>query len=132
MRTVLVSLLIVFMILAMSCGKDEVGPVISGDTTHPTFASIQTTVFTPSCATSSCHGGRERPTLSDGAAYNNIVNISSSQNVLYIVPGDPDASYLYRKLIGSSISGGIMPVGLSMPKTKIDSIRVWIELGARR
>ncbi len=42
-----------------------------------------------------------------------------------------DNSYLFRKLTGVSISGGLMPRrGSALSAAVIDSIRVWIENGA--
>ena len=64
----------------------------------------------------------------------NLVNIASLQqgNVLRVAPGDPDASYLVRKVQGTAgISGQRMPlVGPPLDQATIDQIRSWIAAGA--
>lgn len=119
-----------------SCSDDPAGP--SNGTGNPppgtraTFSSIQATVFTPTCAKSNCHGGVQEPTLSAGLAHDAIVLVPSSQGLNYIEPGDPDNSYLYRKILGVNITGLRMPRDGPpyLADSVIDSIRVWIEQGA--
>lgn len=97
------------------------------------FSSIQDTVFNASCALSGCHiAGGQSPNLSQGVAYNAIVNIPSSEGLDQIEPGDADDSYLFIKISnGPGISGDVMPQG-SPPLSQAiqDSIRAWIENGA--
>ena len=108
------------------------------DTTEPVsitpeFSSIQKNVFTPLCATSRCHDGLQAPNLSEGLAYNNIVNILNTQvsGLSRVKPGNPNNSYLYLKLINSSIEGSRMPIDSPpLSRSATDSIRVWIERGA--
>lgn len=98
-----------------------------------TFAAIQDSVFTPTCAVPACHGGSQRPNLQEGAAYANTVNIPNlNGDFNYIMPGDPDNSYLYMKLTGDSrISGDRMPYqGIPLTQAVLDSIRLWIANGA--
>ena len=96
-----------------------------------TFGSIQAEVFTPKCAKSGCHNGVQSPNLSAGQAYANLVNRLSSAGIDYIEPGQPNSSYLYRKITGMNISGSRMPLNASpLSAAAIDSIRVWIEKGA--
>jgi len=120
---------ITIVLLALACGGDSVtGPTTISNTT---FTSIQQEVFTPTCAITGCHNGSERPNLSSGVAYNNIVNVQSTQSSDYVEPGDPDNSYLYRKITGVNISGVLMPRGGSrLSEAVVDSIRIWIENGA--
>ena len=98
------------------------------------FSSIQQNVFTPICATSRCHGGLEVPNLSEGLAYDNIVNVLNTQvsGFSRIKPGDPDSSSLFLKLLDSDkISGSRMPIDLPpLSPAAIDSIRLWIKRGA--
>lgn len=80
-------------------------------------ANIQS-IYNHSCATStSCHIG---PTsgaalqLTQGASYGATVNVPSTQQprLRLVKPGDPDASYLVRKVEGGpGISGLLMPQG---------------------
>ena len=96
------------------------------------FSAIQDSVFTESCASSSCHGGLIAPDLSPGSAYNNIVNKPGSAGDDYIEPGNPVQSYLFRKLTGENINGSRMPDGLPpLDPVVLDSIRQWILNGAQ-
>ncbi|MBM3262485.1 MAG: hypothetical protein FJY97_03545 [candidate division Zixibacteria bacterium] len=96
-----------------------------------TFSAIQSQVFTPQCALSGCHAGTETPNLSAGVAYNNIVNVASTQTLDYIEPGNSTTSYLYKKLTGSGIVGNAMPRGgAALSTARLDSIRAWIDRGA--
>jgi hypothetical protein len=114
----------------LACGDDS-GTNPTNVSTLSTFSSIRTNVFTPVCAVSGCHNGSERPNLSASVAYANIVNVPSTQGLDYIEPGNPDNSYLYRKLAGVNIVGDRMPRGRApLPQAAIDSIRVWIQKGA--
>lgn len=47
--------------------------------TMTTFSTIQSDVFTKSCAFAACHGGTENPLLTTGNAYNELVNKPSLQ-----------------------------------------------------
>lgn len=45
----------------------------------------------------------------------------------FVVPGDPDGSYLLAKLTGKNIKGDIMPVGDDpLPPAEIELVRTWI------
>lgn len=98
---------------------------------EPTLDSIQQNIFTPSCATAGCHITGSPPfglDLSEGNAYANLVNIASGQfSTLDLVePGDPDNSYLIRKLEAQG-SGALMPLGRPpLPQDEIAIIRQWI------
>jgi hypothetical protein len=106
-----------------------------------TFATLQRKVFTPSCATLSCHGAGNAGgmTLAAGAAYANLVGVPPSNSaalaagLLRVVPGDPDRSFLLRKLEGTlgPDEGQAMPrVGSQLPPKLIDLVRRWIAAGA--
>ena len=97
-----------------------------------TFSSIQSKVLNISCAVSGCHNGNTFPTLTEGNAYANIVNVIGSSGQDLIEPGDADNSYLYLKIIGApGIFGEQMPKGLQpLEQGVIDSIKVWINNGA--
>jgi hypothetical protein len=108
---------------------------------NPTLDDIQASVFTPTCATSTCHSaGAQAAGLSLANAdtsYLELVGQFSNQNgqsnVMLVAPGDPDASYLVRKIQNTAgISGGPMPPGVALPQTDIDDIRQWISDGALR
>jgi hypothetical protein len=99
------------------------------------FQSIQANVFTPICT--ACHIGAGAPQglqLDAAHSYALLVGIPSAEqpSVLRVKPGDPDNSYLVRKLEGSpGISGVQMPFGgPPLPQSTINAIRQWITNGA--
>ena len=92
------------------------------------YASIEY-IFTEYACTG-CHGTSGGFSLS----YSTLLNERSSiTNESYIVPGNPDGSYLYKKITDApGISGQPMPIGGSggMPAEDREIVRSWIELGA--
>ncbi len=104
---------------------------------QPTLSSIQSNIFTPSCALSGCHAGstpQMGQNLSAGMAYSNIVNVPSTEQPAFkrVLPGDAANSYLYMKITGDArITGVQMPkVGGPLSADKIAAIRDWINNGA--
>ena len=100
-----------------------------------TFQSIQDNVFTPICT--KCHIGSGAPEglqLDAAHSYALLVGVPSAEQatVLRVAPGDPDNSYIIRKLQDTpGISGGQMPLGGPyLPQSTIDVIRQWITAGA--
>jgi len=102
---------------------------------NATFTFIQNNVFSPICA--ECHAGaspRAGLDLSEGQAYGNIVEVASGQvpELFRIDPGNPDDSYLVRKIEGTNSVGGRMPLdGPFLDQETIDTIRQWVSEGAR-
>ena len=100
-----------------------------------TFASIQENVFTPRCTI--CHAGASAPQglrLDEQNSYGLLVGVPSVQepSLQRVEPGNPDDSYLIRKLEGTG-SGARMPLdGTPLPQADIDVIRQWITDGAQR
>jgi hypothetical protein len=129
--------LAVFLAAAVTgCGSGN-GPLISGTgVLLPDFDSIQANIFTPEC--SSCHIGATAPLglrLDTGNSYDLLVGRASVQEsgLLRVAPGDPNASYLIRKLEGSVAVGGQMPLGAPpIAQARIDVVRQWITNGALR
>ena len=130
---------------AWSCDESvtDVGPTPN---LQPTLSSIQREIFNttdsrgrPACI--NCHttaGGRvpDGPLiLQEGQSYGQLVNRGSvgAAGAVLVIPGDPNNSYLIRKLEGaSSIAGVRMPNGGPYLTTgQIDVIRQWIQMGAR-
>jgi hypothetical protein len=104
---------------------------------EPTFTNIQNNVFNAICI--NCHVGVAAPNgmqLDAANSYDMLVGIASvgRPDVLRVSPGNPDASYLIRKLEGGpDIVGAQMPLNLTpLRQTTINSIRVWIAQGAPR
>jgi hypothetical protein len=62
----------------------------------------------------------------------NLVGVPSNEvSLLRVSPGDPEQSYLIRKLEGSASVGGQMPLGgPPIPQATIDFVRQWILDGA--
>ncbi|HEY5101200.1 MAG TPA: Ig-like domain-containing protein [Steroidobacteraceae bacterium] len=109
----------------------------SGAALTADLQSIQDNIFTPICTR--CHIGASAPEglrLDAADSFDLLVGISSAEepNVLRVAPGDPDNSYLIRKLEGSSgIVGVQMPFGGPyLPQATIDVIRQWITNGAQK
>jgi len=103
-----------------------------------TFDRIVQEVFVPTCATSSCHDSESQAgglTLLAGAAYSQLVGVLPSDadvalaGLERVTPGDPDLSYLYRKLVPDLEPGwGVpMPAGQQpIPPEQLELIRLWI------
>lgn len=103
----------------------------------PELASIQSNVFTPSCATSGCHVGATAPLglrLDATSSHSLLVGVPSAQapTVLRVSAGNPDDSYLIQKLEGTAAFGGRMPLTGPpfLDQATVDVIRQWISDGA--
>ena len=132
------ALVLVALVSATGCEHSE-GPTGPEDNIKPTFSSIQSNIFSPTCATAQCHGRANPPQgldLKEGQAYENLVGIQSNEKPQYlrVEPENPDSSYLIMKLEGSEkIIGQRMPAGQEpLSRRKINAIRTWIENGAEK
>jgi uncharacterized protein YjdB len=101
------------------------------------FANQVQPIFTNNCARAGCHAGatpQEGMNLSAGSAYAAIVNVPSNQqpSLLRVNPGNPDLSYLVRKIEGGpNITGSRMPEGGPfLSSADVATIRNWIAQGA--
>jgi hypothetical protein len=102
---------------------------------NPVFSEIQAGVFTPNCASASCHAGGSpaaQLNLDSDSSYASLVGVASSQDaaIQRVVAGDPNASYLVQKLEGTAATGGVMPPSGSLAQATIDVVRQWITDGA--
>ena len=110
------------------------GGAVSG--TQPTLASIQANVFSVNCAIPGCHGGGTVQfglRLDPGFSAGNLINVASPRdaNLIRVVPGNPNASFLIQKLEGTQTLGDRMPqFGPYLSQATIDVIRQWIQNGA--
>lgn len=121
-------------------GLDENGrPIGSGGRpapSGPTLASIQANVLSVNCAISGCHGGstvQQGLRLDPGFSAANLINVPSPRDarLIRVIPGDPSASFLIKKLEGTQTLGDRMPqFGPYLPQSTIDVIRLWIQNGA--
>jgi hypothetical protein len=78
-----------------------------------------------------CHGGNTAPLLTaEGlAAIVNAPSIRYDGDI--VVPGDPAASLLFRKITGPAVDEGQqMPPGQTLPQPLVELVRRWIEGGA--
>jgi uncharacterized protein (TIGR03118 family) len=105
-----------------------------------TLTQVQADIFTPIC--SGCHNGSQpangplpgSQNLSAGQTFLNIVGVASREQpgLMRVKAGDPDNSYLVRKVEGAAgITGAQMPFGgPALSQAQIDEIRSWIAGGA--
>ncbi len=75
----------------------------------------------------------------ESLAYANLVEAMSDNrpdagcaDMVRVVPGDPEASLLYRKVAEIDLCGKRMPPRDALPADEIEIIRAWIEAGAER
>lgn len=140
-REVKLTLLATAALLATACGtvKSPTAPAAPSPGTQAfTFTQIQTQIFTPTCAKAGCHSratAQEGMVLEAGFAYNQIVGRPAQENpgLSRITPGDPERSYLLKKIRGDSdISGARMPQDGPpyLSSAQIDGIAAWIRAGA--
>jgi hypothetical protein len=112
---------------------------------QPTFSSIQTEIFEMTdlagrAACITCHTNQGRTPAQNLNLhldpYAALVNVPSRERpgAVLVVPGDPESSYLIRKLEGRDINGVRMPFNTPPYLTdgQILVIRRWIETGAPR
>jgi hypothetical protein len=102
-----------------------------------TLAQLQSSIFTPLCARCHTGGGSSLPSsmnLSSAAStYDALVGEASigEPGLVRVVPGNPDNSYLIRKLEGTQSQGDRMPQdGPYLIPLTIDQVRTWIQAGA--
>jgi len=88
-------------------------------------------IFDSRCVT--CHGGSGGLFLTSGQAYSNLVNEPSGYNDLErVVPGKPDSSVLYLKVIGDDEVGDRMPQNQQpLNDLQLAQIKFWILQGAK-
>jgi hypothetical protein len=116
--------------------------------TTPTYEELRDTIFAPRCATGRCHGGTDgegRPQgpndfTSSSTRLSFVDRASVFGAGVLVRPGDPEASFLLRKLTNdlppdARLQGVAMPLSSSgpwvpLPESDIERIRCWIEGGA--
>ncbi|MBU2500878.1 hypothetical protein KJ682_06075 [bacterium] len=119
-----------------ACSDNGTEPQLddSGGGGEPTvsFAADVQPIFDANCI--GCHGavgGNGGLSLAAGSSYDNLVGVpAQGYSGDRVVPGDPDASVLYRKLTGAQGVGGPMPPTGTLPPATVDPVRIWITEGA--
>ena len=120
-------------------GLDQNGqPLVSPPSALvPTLASIQDNVFSPRCAIPECHGGGNVQfglRLDPGFSAGNLINVPSPRdaNLIRVIPGNPNGSFIIQKLQGADwLLGNRMPDnGPYLTTATINVIRQWIQDGA--
>jgi len=89
---------------------------------------VQTNVFGPACR---CHWGLDREAnleLYAPGLEARLIGRPSTQcdNMTLIVPGDPDGSYLVRKLMDAAPACGNQMPGGTLPDDKLQAVRAWV------
>lgn len=124
---------------SQACGDRKRLPTDpDGEPTDPTatFARVQTELFDVSCAFSGCHASAAPQAgmdLSPGAAYSNIVGVTSTQrnDLQRIAPFSPDASYMVKKLRADpDIIGSPMPLTGQLSGEQLQLLVDWVLRGA--
>ena len=140
--------LAIMVVVLVSSSCDEQLSSVTGPTPQLeiTFASIQRDIFNARDlagrqACIECHSDQGRTpsgglVLLEGRAYNSIVGrpATGKAGAIHVVPGDPDNSYLIKKLEGASdIVGVRMPRGTGpfLTQGQMLVLRRWIQQGAQ-
>jgi len=135
-------------VVVAAAGCDEKLSSITGPTPdlNTNFASIQRTIFNVTDSTGrlacvQCHTDQGRtPTgnliLLEGRSYQQLVGRASTgqPGATLVIPGDPDNSYIIKKLQGTAdITGQRMPRGNGpfLTEGQILIIKAWIRDGAQ-
>jgi hypothetical protein len=126
--------------LAFGCGtvKTPAEPDEPGGGPAFTFSQIQVEIFTPTCVKATCHDSASvsgNLVLEAGQAYGSLVNRPAESNSTFdrVEPGDPERSYLIKKLRGDpDITGERMPFDGPpyLSAEQIAGIAGWIRAGA--
>lgn len=113
-------------------------PVVLCGCGASTLTEVHSQVFVKSCIFSGCHqgsAGAEGLSL-EAPVHGRIVNVAAkgqgSMGRLLVVPGKPDESYLYLKLLQNPPAGAQMPNNAdSLSDEKLALVRGWVAAGAK-
>jgi len=91
--------------------------------------AVEQEVFGPYCV--SCHDGTIEPLDLRGPALATLANEVGDWGEVLVVPGDPNASFIYTKCTGPRADQGeLMPEGRALPESALAALRDWIAEGA--
>lgn len=135
----LISIILIFLVAFLfSCSSptEPETPQEEQPIANPSFVQdIQTAIFNGNCAVGGCHDATASSNLnlSQGNAYNNLVNVTAFQDATKkrVLPSDATNSYLVIKIEGRQSTGSRMPLSRSpLSNAKIQTIKNWINNGA--
>src|SRR4051794_29826670 len=139
-RSVPLPALLALLAFSTACGtvKSPTEPPVDTGGQPFTFTRIQAEIFTPTCAKAGCHNASAASggmVLQAGRAYGEIVGRPSTESSTLhrIEPGDPERSYLIKKLRGDpDITGSQMPQDRpgSLTREQMDGLIGWVRAGA--
>ena len=114
-------------------GSSSTGDDSSSTPQTVTLTMVQQQIFNTSCV--NCHGATSPQAgldLSGGQSHASLVNVTSPRSgSVFVVPENPDASYLLNKVRGTNIVGDRMPPsGSGLSSNLITLLTNWIQQGA--
>lgn len=118
-------------LLAWACSSEE-SPPPSGSACAPDEASIQATIFAPSCALAGCHSAEAPAVGLDLAAPDVVARLEGAPSATcdgwaLIVPGSPERSFLFEKIAAAQPAcGAPMPMGQPLGAEQQECVRQWI------
>jgi hypothetical protein len=124
--------------MKLTCRPEGTGEYLPVELYTGTFDRIRNQIFAQSCALSSCHDSESSTgglILYPNVAYSQIVGVvpqnvtAANDGLERIMPGDPDLSFLYRKINHDLDPGYGDPMPLSEPQLSsdlIELVRLWI------
>ena len=118
------------------CSQRSAAPAKAEDV--PGYADRVEKVFVKRCE--GCHSAEKakgKLVLDKGKGYANLVGPMSTKapEIPRVKPGDPEGSFLWRKLTGSAREGKAMPLTpygwKKLPDDELELVRRWIAGGAK-
>jgi hypothetical protein len=101
----------------------------------PVLLQVKDRIDRICASTDGCHGGGSAGmmTLAPGHEFGTMIGVVSFEMppMLRVAPGDPEQSYVYKKLAcEGGIVGSCMPLGFSLEPDLVRLFHDWIEAGA--
>ena len=126
-------LVLVGLLLSAGCGGKNSTEPTPAKSDLTTFSLLKSSLFTPTCARSGCHGTTSTQAnllLTADHAYTDLVDVTSfeSPTLKRVKPFDSANSFLMCKLNGTGTN--IMPPAGKLAQARIDSVAAWINRGA--
>jgi hypothetical protein len=129
----------VLALAAAACGDSggssgsggSTGSTGSSGTCEPTLASIQSTIFVPTCAKSGCHNATDAVVGLDLTAADLEAKLvdqpASTCGRILVVPSNPAGSFLFEKISSATPQcGDRMPISETLDATQQACIEQWI------